>query len=64
MCSVKPSLHLGCILSGSFEILMDHHIMGGCYALMTHKYKGSIVVLSISKSDEPNEEQKEMTSGF
>jgi hypothetical protein len=33
-------------------------------ALMTHKYRGSIVVLSISKSVEPNEEQKEMTSGF
>ena len=33
-------------------------------ALMTHEYRGSIVVLSISKSVEPNEEQKEMTSGF
>ena len=32
--------------------------------LMTHKYRGSIVVLSISKSVKPNEEQKEMTSGF
>ena len=32
--------------------------------LMTHKYRGSIVVLSISKSAEPNKEQKEMTSGF
>jgi hypothetical protein len=31
---------------------------------MTHKYRGSIVVLSISKSVDPNEEQKEMTSGF
>ena len=31
---------------------------------MTHKYRGSIVVLSISKSVEPNEEQKEMISGF
>ena len=31
---------------------------------MTHKCKGSIVVLSISKSVEPNEERKEMTSGF
>ena len=29
---------------------------------MTHKYRGSIVVLLISKSVEPNEEQKEMTS--
>ena len=32
--------------------------------MMTHKYRGSIVVLSISKSVEPNEEQKEITSGF
>ena len=32
--------------------------------MMTHKYRGSIVVLSISKSVEPSEEQKEMTSGF
>ena len=31
---------------------------------MTHKYRGSILVLSLSKSVEPNEEQKEMTSGF
>ena len=34
------------------------------FLLMTHEYRGSIVVLSISKSVEPNEEQKEMTSGF
>ena len=32
--------------------------------VMTHKYRGSIVVLSISKSVEPNEEQKEMISSF
>ena len=32
--------------------------------LMTHKYRGSIVVLSISKSVEPNEEQKVLTSRF
>ena len=32
--------------------------------LMTHKYRGSIVVLSISKSVEPNEERKEMTAVF
>ena len=32
--------------------------------MMTHKYRGSIVVLSISKSVETNEEQKEMISGF
>ena len=32
--------------------------------VMTHKYRGSTVVLSISKSVEPNEEQKEIISGF
>jgi hypothetical protein len=32
--------------------------------LMTHKYRGCIVVLSINKSIEPNEEQKVLTSGF
>jgi hypothetical protein len=32
--------------------------------VMTHKYRGSIVVLSINKSVKPNEEQKVLTSGF
>jgi hypothetical protein len=32
--------------------------------VMTHKYRGCIVVLSIDKSVEPNEEQKVLTSGF
>jgi hypothetical protein len=32
--------------------------------LMTHKYRGCIVVLSINKSVEPNEEQKVLISGF
>jgi hypothetical protein len=32
--------------------------------LMTHKYRGCIVVLLINKSVEPNEEQKVLTSGF
>lgn len=31
---------------------------------MIHEYRGSIIVLSTSKSVEPNEKQKEMTSGF
>ena len=31
---------------------------------MTHKYRGCIVVLSINKSVEPNEEQKVLTSSF
>jgi hypothetical protein len=30
--------------------------------LMTHKYRGYIVVLSINKSLKPNEEQKMLTS--
>jgi hypothetical protein len=32
--------------------------------VMTHKYRGRIVVLSINKSVKPNEEQKELTSSF
>jgi hypothetical protein len=32
--------------------------------LTTHKYRRCIVVLSINKSVEPNEEQKVLTSGF
>ena len=31
---------------------------------MAHKYMGSIVAFSISKSVEPNEVEKEMASGF
>jgi hypothetical protein len=34
------------------------------WALMTHKYRGCIIVLSINKSVKPNEEQKVLTSGF
>jgi hypothetical protein len=33
-------------------------------AVMTHKYRGCIVVLSINKSVEPNEEQKVLMSSF
>jgi hypothetical protein len=32
--------------------------------VMTHKYRRCIIVLSINKSDEPNEEQKVLTSNF
>jgi hypothetical protein len=32
--------------------------------VMTHKYRGCIVVLSINKSVEPNEEQKVLMSSF
>ena len=38
--------------------------IGAWEGMMTHKYRGSIIVLSISKSVKPNEEQNEMTSGF
>ena len=31
---------------------------------MTHKYRGCIVVLSINKSVEPNEEQKVLASNL
>ena len=48
--------------------LVDVHVPGEKReyrrTLITHKYRGSIIVLSISKSVEPNEEQKEMISGF
>jgi hypothetical protein len=39
---------------------------GGLYRrrVMTHNYRECIVVLSINKSVEPNEEQKVLTSGF
>jgi hypothetical protein len=33
-------------------------------AVMTHKYKGSIAVLLINKSVEPNKEHKVLISGF
>jgi hypothetical protein len=33
-------------------------------SLMTHKYRGCIIVLLINKSVEPNEEQKVLMSGF
>jgi hypothetical protein len=33
------------------------------YTMMTHKYRGCIIELSINKCVEPNEEQKVLTSG-
>ena len=39
----------------------DHHCIK---ALMTHKYRGCIVVLSINKSVEPNKEQKVLASNL
>ena len=52
------------ILEGDKNTAYFHAMANQCRRMMTHKYRGSIVVLSISKSVEPNEEQKEMTSGF
>ena len=49
------------VLVGGYEC-GDNDEAGG--TLMTHKCRGSIVVLSISKSVEPNKEQKEMISSF
>jgi hypothetical protein len=37
---------------------------GGYIPWMTHKYRGCILVLSINKSVEPNEELKVLTSSF
>jgi hypothetical protein len=44
-----------------FVTLCDSHAHA---RVMTHNYRGCIVVLSINKSVEPNEEQKVLTSGF
>jgi hypothetical protein len=41
-----------------------HHHIHVPRLLMTHKYRGCIIVLLINKSVEPNEEQKVLTSGF
>ena len=39
-----------------YHMVLDGVIDGVGWCLMTHKYRGSIVVLSINKSVEPNEE--------
>ena len=61
---VSPSLHR---TSAPIQFTIVLGVVGTqetlCY-VMTHKDRGSTVVLSISKSVEPNEEQKEMISGF
>ena len=57
----RAGLAVGALLTlasvGAVSLLTDSGVM-------THKYRGSIVVVSISKSVEPNEEQKVLTSGF
>jgi hypothetical protein len=47
---------------GAVTIQGRKKLMGG--SLMSHKYRGCIIVLSVNKSVEPNEEQKVLTSGF
>ena len=47
-------------VGASNDLQMERNLTG----VMTHTCRGSIIVLSISKSVEPNEEQKEMTSSF
>src|SRR4051812_43201929 len=65
---VVNHIHRDCVLltPSSFNMDWTHMITAAALAnvvyLLTHKYRESIVVLSISKSVEPNEEQKEMTS--
>jgi hypothetical protein len=46
---------------GCREELLDPPDHG---SMMTHKYRGCIVVLLINKTVEPNEEQKVLTSNF
>ena len=46
------------------QCAMLYGLEPGLQQLMAHKYRGSIVAFSISKSVEPNEEQKEMISSF
>jgi hypothetical protein len=52
-------------ICGSIEkVFLMIKIRSGFMGLMTHKYRGCIVVLLINKSVEPNEEKKVLTSGF
>jgi hypothetical protein len=46
------------------SFMQSRYFSSSSGALMTHKYRGCIVVLLINKSAEPNEEQKVLTSGF
>ena len=58
---LKTACHFLLLVVG-FDTLTYRKDYDRSPALVGHQ--GSIVVLSISKSVEPNEEQKEMTSGF
>ena len=46
------------------ELGVASYSINKAYPMMTHKYSVSIVILSINKSVEPNEEQKVLTSDF
>jgi hypothetical protein len=56
----------GELLHPTINLVYDHKCVHRVAArgVMTHKYRGCIVVLSINKSVEPNEEQKVLTSSF
>ena len=47
----------------ALDIVMTLHGSINC-SMMTHKYRGSIIVLLISKSVEPNKDQKALINGF
>jgi hypothetical protein len=53
-----------CWVTTGFAAAATSINLGKIRALMTHKYRGCIIVLSINKSVEPNKEQKVLTSGF
>jgi hypothetical protein len=64
---------LSSLISAHNAYIDDQDCVGACHLknyffcyhlLMTHKYRGCIVVLLVNKSVEPNEEQKVLTSGF
>ena len=60
---MDPSIHYECLsLTGAKT--SDAAKLHSWRALMTHKYRGCIIVLSINKSVEPNEEQKVLTRSF
>jgi hypothetical protein len=60
---ITPSSHISVALNmRDFRWIRSFALMN--LDLMTHKYRGCIVVLSINKSIKPNEEQKVLTSGF
>ena len=71
--TLHTSKPLSRIVKASFNPLLTDRILSTTVPIkvrcssemvMTHKYRGSIIVLSVSKSDEPNEEQKETISGI